>query len=309
MPALRLTFIFLTPMAQFDINILGCGSATPTPLHNPSCQVIDYRDNLFMIDCGEGAQSMMRRMKLRFSRLNHIFISHLPGLLSTLALNERSGRVVIHIPAEGMKQMKQFTDFFCREAPYDIVYEPVTGRGGMVFDSPSLTVETFPLYHRVPCFGYIFREKPKPRHLRGDMVRFHNIPVSAIRSIKEGADFTTPDGRIIPNAALTSDPDPSMSYAYCSDTMFDPRVAEAVRGVDTLYHEATYHSDLAPQARERGHSTAAQAAQIAAMAGVKRLIIGHYSKRYTDVDILLADARQYFPEVIAAREGLTISLL
>ena len=289
MPALRLTFIFLTPMAQFDINILGCGSATPTPLHNPSCQVIDYRDNLFMIDCGEGAQSMMRRMKLRFSRLNHIFISH--------------------IPAEGMKQMKQFTDFFCREAPYDIVYEPVTGRGGMVFDSPSLTVETFPLYHRVPCFGYIFREKPKPRHLRGDMVRFHNIPVSAIRSIKEGADFTTPDGRIIPNAALTSDPDPSMSYAYCSDTMFDPRVAEAVRGVDTLYHEATYHSDLAPQARERGHSTAAQAAQIAAMAGVKRLIIGHYSKRYTDVDILLADARQYFPEVIAAREGLTISLL
>lgn len=141
------------------------------------------------------------------------------------------------------------------------------------------------------------------------MVRFHNIPVSAIRSIKEGADFVTPDGRIIPNAALTSDPDPSMSYAYCSDTMFDPRVAEAVKGVDTLYHEATYHSELAAQARERGHSTAAEAAQIAAMAGVKRLIIGHYSKRYTDVDILLADARQYFPEVIAAREGLTISLL
>ena len=304
-------------MAQFDINILGCGSATPTPLHNPSCQVIDYRDNLFMIDCGEGAQSMMRRMKLRFSRLNHIFISHLhgdhcfglPGLLSTLALNERAGRVVIHIPSEGMKQMKQFTDFFCREAPYDIVYEPVTGRGGLVFDSPSLTVEAFPLYHRVPCYGYIFREKPKPRHLRGDMVRFHNIPVSAIRSIKEGADFVTPDGRTIPNAALTSDPDPSMSYAYCSDTMFSPEVAEAVKGVDVIYHEATYDDSMAQQARARGHSTAREAGKTARMAGAKQLIIGHYSNRYTDTSLLLREAREEFDNVIAADEGLKIDLL
>lgn len=304
-------------MAQFQINILGCGSATPTPRHNPSCQVVDFRDNLLMIDCGEGAQSMMRRMKLRFSRLNHIFISHLhgdhcfglPGLLSTMGLHERTGTVTVHMPAQGLEAMKAFTDFFCRESPFDIAYDPIEGQGGVVLDTPSLTVEAFPLYHRVPCYGYIFREKPKPRHLRGDMVKFYDIPVSRLHGIKEGADYVCPDGTIIDNRRLTTDADPAMSYAYCSDTMFDERVAQAVKGVDVLYHEATYHSSLEHLARERGHSSAAQAGRIAAMAGAKRLIIGHYSKRYVEVDELLADARQHFDNVTAADEGLRIDLI
>lgn len=304
-------------MAQFQINILGCGSATPTPRHNPSCQVVDFRDNLLMIDCGEGAQSMMRRMKLRFSRLNHIFISHLhgdhcfglPGLLSTMGLHERTGTVTVHMPAQGLEAMKSFTDFFCRESPFDIVYDPIEGTGGTVLDTPSLTVEAFPLYHRVPCYGYIFREKPKQRHLRGDMVKFYDIPVAQLHAIKEGADYVCPDGTVIDNRRLTTDADPAMSYAYCSDTMFDERVAQAVKGVDVLYHEATYHSSLEHLARERGHSSAAQAARIAAMAGAKRLIIGHYSKRYVEVDELLADARQHFDNVTAADEGLRIDLI
>ncbi len=288
----------------------------PTPRHNPSSQIVNFRDNLFMIDCGEGTQRMMRKMGLKFSRLNHIFISHLhgdhclglPGLLSTLDLHERSGRVVIHLPAEGLKLMKEITDFFCRNASYEIVYDPIEGSGGELFRSAGLTVEAFPLYHRVTCYGFVFRETPKLRHLRGDMVRFHQVPVSQLQAIKEGADFVRPDGTVIANAALTTPADPSRSYAYCSDTMFDERVARAVEGVDTLYHEATYHSSLAAQARERGHSTAAEAARIARMAGVKRLIIGHYSKRYLETDILVDDARSEFDVVVAADEGMVIEL-
>ena len=304
-------------MAKFQVNILGCGSATPTPRHNPSSQIVDFRDNLMMIDCGEGAQSMMRRMQLKFARLNHIFISHLhgdhcfglPGLLSTLGLHERTGRLTVHLPAEGLEAMKSFTDYFIRECSFDIVYQPIERGGGLLLDTPSLQVSAFPLYHRVPCYGFLMSEKPKPRHLRGDMVRFYNIPVSRLQSIKEGADFVTDDGRVIPKAVLTSDPDPSVSYAYCSDTMFDPRVAESIRGVDTVYHEATYANDLAQNAHERGHSTAGEAGRIAALAGAKRLIIGHYSKRYETPDLLLSQAREEFPNVIAANEGLKIDLL
>lgn len=304
-------------MAKFQINILGCGSATPTPLHNPSAQVIDFRDNLMMVDCGEGAQHMFRKMGLRFSRLNHIFISHLhgdhffglPGLLSTLGLHERTGSLTIHMPAAGLQQMKNFTDFFIRESPFEIVYEPLEGKGGTILETPALTVDAFPLYHRVPCYGFLFREKQKPRHLRGDMIKFYRIPVSKLQAIKEGADFITDEGRVIPNAALTTDADPTVSYAYCSDTMYDPRVAEAVRGVDTIYHEATYLSDLAAQARERGHSTAADAARVAREAAARQLIIGHYSKRYTDLQPLVDEAAAIFPNVTPANEGLKIDLL
>lgn len=303
-------------MEKFEVNILGCGSATPTPRHNPAAQVVDFRDNLLMIDCGEGTQRMMRKMGLRFSRLNHVFISHLhgdhclglPGLMSTLALHERTGKVMVHLPAEGVEIMKSMTDFFCRQCTYEIEYQAIDGDGGVVLDTPSLTVEAFPLYHRVTCYGYVFREKAKLRHLRGDMVKFHEVPVSLLHDIKLGADFVKPDGTVVPNAALTTDADPSRSYAYCSDTMFDERVARAVEGVDVLYHEATYHSDLAEQARERGHSTAAEAGRIARMAHVKQLVIGHYSKRYTDTEVLVADARTEFDVVTAADEGMVIKL-
>lgn len=301
---------------KFQLNILGCGSATPTPRHNPSGQVVNFRDNLLMIDCGEGTQRMMRQMQLKFSRLNHIFISHMhgdhclgvPGLLSTLALHERTGQVTIHLPAEGLKVMEEMVNYFCRYATFDVVFNPIEGRGGVVLDTPSLTVEAFPLYHRIECYGYLMREKPKMRHLKGDMVEFHKIPVSRLNDIKLGADFVTDDGRVIPNAALTTDADPSKSYAYCSDTMFDERVAEAVKGVGLLYHEATYDSTQAEKARERGHSTAAEAARIAKLAGAKRLVIGHYSKRYTDSEVLAEEARKVFANVVAANEGMVIDV-
>ncbi|MBD5317765.1 MAG: ribonuclease Z [Bacteroides sp.] len=304
-------------MAKFQVNILGCGSATPTARHQPSCQVVDFRDKLFMIDCGEGAQGQFRRMGLKFSRLNHIFISHLhgdhlfglPGLLSTMALHEVTGSVTIHIFRDGARLMKEWMDFFNRNSPFEIIYDVIEeGERRVVYEDGGLTVETFPLYHRTPCNGYIFREKPKLRHLKGDAVKFHGIPVSQMKAIKKGADFVKPDGTVVPNAMLTTDADPSVSYAYCSDTMMDLRVAADIRGVDTVYHEATYDDSLSVQARERGHSTAREAGRIAREAGAKRLIIGHFSKRYNSEEILLREASEEFPEVIVANEGLRIDL-
>ncbi|MDE6154135.1 MAG: ribonuclease Z [Muribaculaceae bacterium] len=304
-------------MARFRINILGCGSATPSLRHQPSSQVIDFRDNLMMIDCGEGTQLAMRRMKLKFSRLSHIFISHLhgdhvlglPGLLSTLALHGKTGRVTIHTFPDGIEVLQKVVDFFCREPGYEIVFEPVSCDGGVVYEDDALTVTAFPLYHRIPCVGYIFREKAKPRHLIGDMVRFLEIPVSKLHGIKLGDDYVKPDGTVIPNDRITTPPDPSVSYAYCSDTLYDPRVAKAVEGVDTIYHEATYVDADMQKAHDRGHATASEAARVALAAASHRLVLGHYSKSYENENRHLAEAKAIFPNTILANEGLTIDLL
>lgn len=304
-------------MSKFSVNILGCGSAIPTAMHQPSCQVVDFRDRLMMIDCGEGAQSMMRRMKLRFSRLTHIFVSHmhgdhcfgLPGLLSTMALHEKGGSIVLYLPSGGIEVMRSFISYFCRETPYDIIYEPIPTKGGLLYEDDALTVEAFPLYHRLPCTGFVFREKPKLPHLRKDVLDFFNVPLAMRGAIKDGADFVTDDGVVVPNCRFVLPPEPSVSYAYASDTMFDERVVKAVEGVDLLYHESTYSSELAKLAKERGHSTAADAGKVARMAGVKMLMLGHYSKRITDVQVLVDEAKKEFDVVIPANEGLKVDLL
>ncbi|MBR6746836.1 MAG: ribonuclease Z [Muribaculaceae bacterium] len=303
-------------MSDFKVNILGCGSATPSLRHMPSCQVIDYRDKLMMIDCGEGAQLAMRRMKLKYSRLNHIFISHLhgdhclglPGLLSTMALHDIEGTITIHTFADGAEIIQQIVDFFCRERPYELKFNIIKPENAIIYEDKSLIVETFPLYHRVPCVGFIFREKPKLRHLNREMVDFYNVPIAMRQAIKAGEDFVTPDGEIIPNHRLTTPAQPSFSYAYCSDTIYNPLVAEAVKGCDVIYHEATYDDSKIEKAAQRGHSTAGQAAQIAVDAEAKKLIIGHYSKSYLDESILLDDACRIFPNTIAANEGMTIDI-
>lgn len=304
-------------MANFQVNILGCGSATPSTRHMPACQVIDFRDRLFMIDCGEGAQLQMMKQHLKFSRLSHIFISHLhgdhflglPGLLSTLALHEKGGTLTIHTFAEGARILREIMAVFCRETSFEICYNIITPERAVIYEDHALTVETFPLYHRVPCVGFKFSEKPKPRHLLGDMIRFFNIPVSRLEDIRQGADYVTPDGAVITNDRLTMPADPAVSYAYCSDTMYNPAVADDVRGVDVLYHESTYADDFAEKAAPRGHSTAREAGRIAAAAGVGRLVLGHYSKAYDSDEPFLRDASEEFPNVIAAREGLKIDLL
>lgn len=198
--------------------------------------------------------------------------------------------------------------FFCDNTSYDLRFEEHPATPAIIYADSSLTIETFSLFHRVPCTGFIFREKEPLLNLRGDMVRFHNLPVSAMHAIKSGEDYIKPDGTVIPNSMLTLPRKPAVSYAYCSDTMFDRRVTEAVKGVSVLYHEATYADDQADKARPRGHSTARQAAITAREAGAKQLIIGHYSKRYHDLAPLLREAREEFPHVIAADEGMCLDL-
>lgn len=304
-------------MSEFNLNILGCGSATPSLRHLPACQVVDYRGNLMMVDCGEGAQLSMRRMGMKFSRLTHVFISHLhgdhclglPGLLSTLSLHQKCGSLTVHTFAEGVEMFTRIMDFFCRERTFELRFNVVDpGTRQMVLDLPSMTVESFPLHHRVPCVGYLFREKPKQRHIIGDMVRFYKVPVSRMKDIKEGADFVTPDGVVVPNERLTTDADRAASYAYCSDTVYTPSLAETVKGVDVLYHEATYADDGAYKARERFHSTASEAARIAQAAGAGTLVLGHFSNAYNNEEQHLAEARAIFPKTIVAREGMRVEI-
>lgn len=295
-----------------EVKVLGCGSATPTHRHQPSCQVVEHHGQLFMIDCGEGAQQQFRHLRLKFGRLKHIFISHLhgdhlfglPGLLSTMDLHEVDGTVTVHIHPEGARLMREWMSFFLAHSPLKIEYDVIEpGESRVLYENKTLEISTFPLKHRMPCNGFLFREKEHPRHIIGEMVRYHQVPVSQLQAIKSGADFVTESGVMIPNKVLTRDADPEVSYAYCSDTMPSQRVVEAVKGVDLLYHEATYDESLRAQAKERGHSTARQAAEVAREAGVGKLMIGHFSKRYESDELLLKEARAVFPNTILADEG------
>ena len=304
-------------MADFKVFVLGCGSAKPSVRHLPSCQAIEYRGKLMLIDCGEGAQLSICRQHLNFSRLTDVFISHLhgdhllglPGLLSTLSLHSKGGKVRVHIFEKGARLMHEILSTVGHETSFEIEYDILDPNGThVIYEDNALTVKSFPLYHSVPCVGFRFDEKPKPRHLRGDMAKFLEIPVRELAGIKAGADFVRADGTVFTNDRLTTPADPSASYAYCSDTMFNPAVAESVRGVDLLYHEATYGDELAVKGDERGHSTASEAAEIARLAGAKRLLIGHYSSRYNDTVELLQQARAVFPDTIAATEGMKIDL-
>lgn len=304
-------------MADFKVFVLGCGSAKPSVRHLPSCQAIEYRGKLMLVDCGEGAQLSICRQHLNFSRLTDVFISHLhgdhllglPGLLSTLSLHGKGGKVRVHIFEKGARLMHEILSTVGHETSFEIEYDILDPNGThVIYEDNALTVKSFPLYHSVPCVGFRFDEKPKPRHLRGDMAKFLEIPVRELAGIKAGADFVRADGTVFTNDRLTTPADPSASYAYCSDTMLNPAVAESVRGVDLLYHEATYGDELAVKGAERGHSTASEAAEIARLAGAKRLLIGHYSSRYNDTVELLQQARAVFPDTIAATEGMKIDL-
>ena len=304
-------------MEKFEVHILGCGSALPTTLHLATSQVINIREKLFMIDCGEGAQVQLRKSRLKFSRLNHIFISHLHGdhcfglmgLISTFGMLERTANLHIHCHADLQRILEPQIEFFCKGMPYNVVFELFNpGEQTVIYDDRSVSVETIPLRHRVPCCGFLFREKPTPNHIRRDMIDFYQIPIYLINRIKNGEDYVLEDGTVIPNARLTIPSDPPRSYAYCSDTCYLPRICEQIKGCDLLFHEATFADADAKRAKETFHTTAPQAAEIAKAAQVKKLVIGHYSARYEDESILLKEASEIFPQTILAQENLKIEL-
>lgn len=304
-------------MATFDLNILGCGSALPTIRHNASSQVINLRDKLYMIDCGEGTQLQMRKMKIKFSRLNHIFISHLhgdhslglPGLVSTLGMLGRMGDLFIYGPAEVGEYVQVIEKLFCQGSPFQMKFQAVdTNNYNLVMEDRSVSVYSLPMKHRVPCCGYLFVEKERSPHIIREMIDFYKIPISKIELIKQGADFVTEEGEVIPNKILTRPAEPAKRYAYCSDTAFFPKIIPYIEGVDLLYHEATFLEADSARAYETFHSTTKQAASIARDAQVKKLLIGHYSARYIDLLPLEKEARSIFHNTLLANEGMVLSL-
>ena len=304
-------------MEAFEIHILGCGSALPTTRHNASSQVIRIGNKQFMIDCGEGTQLQLRRNHIHFSFINHIFISHLHGdhsfgligLISTFGLLGRTAPLHIYADAMLEKVMKPQLDFYCKDIKYPLFFHSIdASKHSVIYEDNTITVETLPLNHRMPCCGFLFREKPKRRHLIGDVANFYNIPIYQRQSIKDGADYTTPDGTVIPNSKLTREADPSRSYAYCSDTRPCPQICGYLKDVDLLYHEATFAESEKERAKVTHHSTAKEAAEIALTAGVKRLLLGHYSSRYDDEEQLLSEASEIFPVTECANEGMVIKI-
>ena len=302
-------------MAEFNINILGCGSALPTTRHLATSQIVDLRDKLYMIDCGEGTQVQMRRMRVRFGRLAHIFISHLhgdhcfglPGLISTLGMLGRTGELVVHGPKEVETNLRPVMDLFCRGMEFEVRFNPVDTRShSLVMEDRSLSVYSIPLKHRIPTCGYLFAEKPKEAHIIREMTDFYQVPVRCMKDIKQGQDYVTPEGEVVPNSRLTRPAAPPKRYAFCSDTAYNRSIIPIIEGADLLYHEATFaECDLA-RAKETFHSTARQAAEIARDAHVKRLVIGHYSARYEDLSELHREAEAVFPGTILGNEGTVI---
>lgn len=304
-------------MTPFKLYILGCGSALPTPRHYASSQIVELRGKQFMVDCGEGTQIQLRRSRIGFNKIRAVFISHLHGdhcfgligMISTFGLQGRTAPLHVYSPKELEEMLMSQLKFFCTHLSFDVVFHAVDmSEQSVVYEDNSLTVQTIPLEHRVPCCGYLFREKPTLPHIRRDMIDYLGIPVSQINNIKLGADWVCEDGTVVSNSRLVSPPDPVRSYAYCSDTRYMPSLYERLKNVDLLYHESTYGDDNMQMAETYYHSTARQAACVARDAGVKRLLLGHYSSRYDNEEVLLKQAQEVFPDTYLANEKMVIEV-
>ena len=299
-------------MTPFRLYILGCGSALPTLRHYATSQVIELRGKQFMIDCGEGTQLQLRRSKINFNKIQAVFISHihgdhcfgLIGMISTFGLQGRTAPLHVYSPKELEQMLTAQVSLFCPHLSFEVVFHAVDPNvQKVVFEDNSLTVETIPLEHRMPCCGYLFREKNTLPHIRRDMIDYLEIPVSQINNIKMGADWTREDGTVVPNSELVTPADPPRSYAYCSDTRYILTLHERLKNVDLLYHESTYGEDNLNRAETYWHSTARQAALVARDAGAKRLLLGHYSSRYQDENVLLEEARAVFKNTYLTDEN------
>ena len=300
-------------MNDFTVTILGCGSAKPSLRHHTSSQIVTHRGNLFLIDCGEGVQRMMLRTGISMQKIGHIFLSHLHGdhclglvgLISTLGLGQRTGKVVIHAQEDAEKVFKPLFEYFCPQLSMEVEFQPFDYRKSeIIYEDKSLEVHTIPLHHRVPCAGFLFKEKANPRHLIPEACEKYQIPTAYYKGITMGRDWVLEDGSIIPNSELTTDATPSRTYAYCSDTIYSESIVPIIKSSDLVYHEATFDQSMATLAKERGHSTAQQAGKIARMAEAKRLIIGHFSSRYgaEGEEELLKEARTEFVNTELANE-------
>lgn len=294
------------------LTILGCYAATPRTITNPTSQVLEIRNRMFLIDCGEGTQVQLRKNKLKFSKINHIFISHLHGdhfyglvgLISTFMLLNRQTDLHVYGP-KGIKEIVllqlRFSNSF---TGYNLFFHELTSKESeIVYEDEKVLVKTIPLKHRIYTNGFLFQEKIEDRKLNINEVNKYKIDACYFQKIKNGSDITLEDERVISNADITFDPIQPKSYAFCSDTMYDETIIPIIENCDALYHETTFLESEADKAESTMHSTAKQAATIALKANVKQLIIGHYSTRYANINLFQQEAETIFPNVLLADDG------
>jgi ribonuclease Z len=302
---------------NFSVTILGSGAAIPTPDRNPTAHLIEVRNQLLLLDCGEGTQMQLRKSGVKIQKLSHILISHLHGdhyfgligLVNTLHLLGRTQELHLY----GISPLKQLIDLQLELSrttlAYPLIFHPFeTEKPAIILDDAQYTVTTIPLDHRVPTCGFLIKEKPEKRKIRKDFIKNVKVPFQYFERIKDGEDYTDEQGNIYLNHLITDDPPPVRSYAYCTDTAYHEPIIPIIKNCDLLYHEATFMEDKAADAHAKFHSTAREAATIAKKAGVKKLVIGHFSARYKEVESLLGEAREVFPETILAEDGITIQV-
>ncbi|AQX13446.1 ribonuclease Z [Elizabethkingia meningoseptica] len=287
------------------LTILGYNSAIPTTKSSPTAQFLEMDERYFLIDCGEGTQVQLRKAKAKFSKINHIFISHLhgdhcfglPGLIASFRLLGRDQDLHVYGPKGIKKMLETIFDITETHRGFGVVYHELEGNEShIVYEDDKLEVWTIPLDHRIYCNGYLFREKPKDRRLNmAEIVKYPEIEICDYHNLKRGKDFVLSDGYTLKNEILTTDPEPPVSYAFCSDTRFKEDIIPIIQNVDLLYHESTFLHDLKEMADYTGHTTAQEAAIIAQRANVKKLILGHFSNRYADLTVFTDEAREYFP--------------
>ncbi|RIH63667.1 ribonuclease Z [Mariniphaga sediminis] len=301
----------------FELTILGSSSAIPTSERYPTAQVLNVLGRFFLIDCGEGTQIQIRRQKIAFGKIKHIFISHLHGdhfygligLISTFNLLGLKNDIHIYSPSQLKDVIQTQLDFLKGEMQFKVIFHPLNfKKPQLIFEDKKVEVISFPLKHSINCCGFLFREKPKEANIKKECIEQYQIPVAQIRAIKQGADFLTAEGEVVPNAKLTTPPPPPRSYAFCSDTAFYPQVVETIQGVNLLYHEATFTEELRDWAERTYHSTALDAAKTAQMAHAGKLIIGHFSTRYKEVEPFLEEAQTIFSNTEVAIDGKTYSV-
>jgi ribonuclease Z len=300
-----------------NLTILGCYAATPRTFTNPTSQVLEIRNRLFLIDCGEGTQVQLRKNKIKFSAINHIFISHLHGdhfygligLISTFNLLNRNNDLTVYGP-KGIQEIIKLQLKLSNSWPqYELHFVELTStESEIVFEDDKVIVKTIPLKHRVYTNGFLFQEKIKERKLNVNAVQNYEIETCYFQNIKSGKDITLEDGRVIPNSELTFDPEAPKSYAFCSDTMYNESIIPIIENVDVLYHETTFLESEVELAKKTMHSTAKEAARIALQANCKQLILGHYSTRYASIELFKEEAQTIFDNTVLGDDGKVFEL-
>ncbi len=302
---------------SFEVTILGNSSASPTLNRHPSGQYLNICDHHILIDCGEGTQMQLQRFKIKRSKLSHIFISHvhgdhilgLPGLLLSMNLMKHLQPVHVYGPAELFEILDVFFKYSETTFSFPLIYHRLDpNKEGIIYENLYFNVKAFPLFHRVPTIGYLFAERSILKKLNVDACQRNKIPFTHYNDLKMGKDYLSPDGLRIKNELLTLASSRPISYAYCSDTIFDERVIKSIEDADYLYHEATFMHDKLDRAIVTMHTTAKQAGMVAKQANVNQLIIGHFSSRYEDLSPLLNEAKEEFANTRIAQEGATFVL-